>query len=181
MSGKTESPVSGEQHNKGTAKRSIRVLAAMLRVLTGKQLAGRNVTVFDDDVFIVLPSVGQYVQFVSLVGNLIYEGDPITFSNIEARIPEIYLNPDHKMRRLVRPRILKSHECFQPEYRQVIYVVRDPRDVCVSNYHHNVKWETYPTTTPWISSFRVFCGPNSTESVVRGPTKMTAAVGRRED
>ena len=148
MSGKTESPVSGEQRNKGTTKRSIRVLAAMLRVLTGKQLAGRNVTVFDDDVFIVsYPRSGNtWTRF--LVGNLIYEGDPITFSNIEARIPEIYLNPDHKMRRLVRPRILKSHECFQPEYRQVIYVVRDPRDVCVSNYHHNVKWGNIPDDYP---------------------------------
>jgi hypothetical protein len=43
------------------------------------------------------------------------------------------------MRSLPRPRILKSHECFQPHYRRVIYIVRDPRDVAVSFYHHNIK------------------------------------------
>jgi hypothetical protein len=43
------------------------------------------------------------------------------------------------MRRLKRPRILKSHECFQPQYPRIIYIVRDPRDVAVSFYHHNIK------------------------------------------
>ncbi len=102
-------------------------------------MAGPNLTVYDDDVFITsYPRSGNtWTRF--LIGNLIYQDDPVTFTNIEARIPEIYFNPDHVMRRLPRPRILKSHECFRPQHKQVIYIVRDPRDVCVSNYHHNVK------------------------------------------
>ena len=47
------------------------------------------------------------------------------------------------MRRLPRPRILKSHECFQPQYPRIIYIVRDPRDICVSFYHPNLKWGIY--------------------------------------
>lgn len=74
-----------------------------------------------------------------MIGNLIYQGKPVTFANIESRLPEIYFNPDRVLRRLPRPRILKSHECFQPHYRRVIYIVRDPRDVAVSFYHHNIK------------------------------------------
>jgi hypothetical protein len=70
------------------------------------------------------------------------------FTNIESRIPEIYFNPDHRMRRLPPPRILKSHECFQPHYRRVIYIVRDPRDVAVSFYHHNVKAGNIPDDYP---------------------------------
>jgi hypothetical protein len=38
-----------------------------------------------------------------------------------------------------RPRIIKSHECFDPRYPRVIYIVRDPRDVVVSQYHYHRK------------------------------------------
>ena len=125
-----------------------RMLAAVWKVVTGSQPAGRNLTVFDDDVFIVsYPRSGNtWTRF--LIGNLLYQDDPITFSNIESRIPEIYFNPDHVMRALPRPRILKSHDCFQPRYKRVIYIVRDPRDVCVSNYHHNLKAGNIPDNYP---------------------------------
>jgi hypothetical protein len=38
-----------------------------------------------------------------------------------------------------RPRIIKSHECFDPRYPRVIYIVRDPRDVVLSQYHYHRK------------------------------------------
>jgi len=109
------------------------------RVLTGRQLAGRGVTVFPNDVFLVsYPRSGNtWARF--LLGNLIHQDAPVTFSNIESRIPEIYFNRDRFLRQLPQPRVLKSHECFQPHYPHVIYIIRDPRDVAVSYYHHNVK------------------------------------------
>jgi sulfotransferase family protein len=118
------------------------------RVLTGRQLAGRNLTVFPDDVFLTsYPRSGNtWTRF--LLSNLIYQDEPTTFVNIESRIPEIYFNPDHKMRSLERPRILKSHECFQPHYKRVIYIIRDPRDVAVSFYHHNLKAGNIPDGYP---------------------------------
>jgi len=111
-------------------------------------MAGRNLTVFHDDVFLVsYPRSGNtWSRF--LIGNLIYPDDPVTFANIESRFPEIYFNPDRVMRRLPRPRILKSHECFQPQYRRVIYILRDPRDIAVSFYHHNVKAGNLPDDYP---------------------------------
>ncbi len=33
-------------------------------------------------------------------------------------------------------RLLKTHEPFRREYRRAVYVVRDPRDVCLSYYKH---------------------------------------------
>ena len=124
----------------GFLHKAARGLHRVGQVLTGKQTAGRNLTVFEDDVFVVsYPRSGNtWTRF--LIGNLINPDDPLTFANVESRIPEIYFNPDHKMRALPRPRVLKSHESFQPHYPKVIYIVRDPRDVAVSYYHHAVKW-----------------------------------------
>jgi len=121
------------------------------RILTGRQIAGRGLTVFPDDVFLVsYPRSGNtWTRF--LLGNLIYQNDPVTFSNLESRIPEIYFNHDRFMRGLPRPRMIKSHECFQPHYPRVIYLVRDPRDVAISFYHHNVKARNIPDDYPLAS------------------------------
>lgn len=130
-----------DNSKRGKASRAV---SAAWKTLRGQQLAGRNATIYPDDVVITsYPRSGNtWTRF--LIGNLIYQDDPTTFANIESRVPEIYFNPDHVMRRLPRPRILKSHEVFQPHYRQVIYIVRDPRDVAVSFYHHNLKAGNVP-------------------------------------
>ena len=132
-------------------QRALRAFAQAGRVLAGRQLAGRGVTVYPDDVFLVsYPRSGNtWTRF--LVGNLIHQDAPVTFSNIESRIPEIYFNPDRSIRALPRPRMLKSHECFQPQYPHVIYIVRDPRDVAISFYHHNVKARNIPDDYPMAS------------------------------
>jgi hypothetical protein len=129
-------------------RRVLGALAQTGRVLTGRQIAGRGVTVFPDDVFLVsYPRSGNtWTRF--LLANLLFQDSPVTFSNIESRIPEIYFNPDRHMRQLQRPRLLKSHESFQPHYPRVIYIVRDPRDVAVSFYHHNVKARNIPDNYP---------------------------------
>jgi len=131
--------------------RAVGALTQAGRVLTGRQLAGRGVTVYPDDVFLVsYPRSGNtWTRF--LLGNLLYPDAPVTFSNIESRIPEIYFNRDRVLRALPRPRMLKSHESFQPHYPHVIYVVRDPRDVAISFYHHNVKARNIPDDHPMTS------------------------------
>jgi hypothetical protein len=135
-----------------TLKRRLRAVMTAVRLLTGRQVAGRDATIFPDDVFLVsYPRSGNtWTRF--LVANLLDPEHPATFGNIESRVAEIYFNYDHVLRSLPRPRILKSHEAFIPRYPRVIYIVRDPRDVAVSFYHHNIKWRNIPEDYP-ISDF----------------------------
>lgn len=109
------------------------------KVLLDRIPAQRGVEVFPSDVFIVsYPRSGNtWTRF--LIGNLAYPQDPLTFANVEDKVPDIYQNKDSKLKRLPKPRILKSHEYFDPRYEKVIYIVRDPRDVAVSYYHYHVK------------------------------------------
>jgi hypothetical protein len=115
-------------------------------VLLHQKPAGRQMTVLPDDLFIVsYPKSGNtWTRF--LLGNLIYQDEPVTFRNVEARIPSIYIFSDRQLLRL--PRIFKSHDCFDPRYRKVIYIVRDPRDVAVSAYHYSIKVKLLPDTCP---------------------------------
>jgi hypothetical protein len=140
--------MSDEQIRRSLASRAVGVLVTASRVLTGRQMAGRAATIFPDDVYLTsYPRSGNtWARF--LIANLLHPGVSAAFSNIESRVAEIYFNPDHKLRRLPRPRLLKSHEAFHPNYPRVIYIVRDPRDVGVSYYHHNVKWRNIPENYP---------------------------------
>lgn len=109
------------------------------QVLLGKVNAGRGLTVFPDDRFLVsYPRSGStWTRF--LIGNLVHTDEPVTFANIETYLPSIYICSDRLLRRQPRPRLLTSHECFDPTYRTIIYVVRDPRDVAISYYHYCIK------------------------------------------
>jgi hypothetical protein len=99
----------------------------------------REFDLFPDDRFLVsYPRSGNtWARF--LIANLMSPDEPVTFANIECKIPDVYKNRRRQLKRVARPRLLKSHEYFDPRYRSVIYIVRDPRDVVVSYYHYQLK------------------------------------------
>jgi len=114
-------------------------LIAGAKLLFGLQLVGRNLDVFPDDVFLVsYPKSGNtWTRF--LIGNLISKGEKADFSSINRIIPDPEALTKRAANQLPRPRILKSHQYFDPRYPKVIYIVRDPRDVAVSQYHFQRK------------------------------------------
>jgi len=115
-----------------------RVIAGAERVL-GLHAPGRNLAVFPDDTFLVsYPKSGNtWARF--LIANLIHPGEKIDFSNVNRIIPGPEVTRNRALMRTPRPRIIKSHQYFDPRYPRVIYIVRDPRDVVVSQYHFQRK------------------------------------------
>jgi hypothetical protein len=71
-------------------------------------------------------------------------------------IPDPFATTKREFDRMPRPRIIKSHECFDPRYPRVIYIIRDPRDVACSQYHYHRKLEKIDDNSPidrFISRF----------------------------
>jgi hypothetical protein len=101
----------------------------------GQTSSGRYFEVFDDDTFIVsYPKSGNtWTRF--LIANLLHPEETANFSNIDRLVPESEEMTRRQLAHLPRPRIMKSHEYFDARFRKVIYIVRDPRDVVVSQFH----------------------------------------------
>lgn len=117
---------------------------------------GRDVQVFADDVFLVsYPKSGNtWTRF--LIANVVYPEKHPDFSNINDLLPDIEAMAKRDLAHAPRPRLLKSHEYFDPRYPKVIYVVRDPRDVALSAYHFNIKRRTIEEDFPvqrFVSGF----------------------------
>jgi hypothetical protein len=129
-------------------KRGMKHLSRVGDVLFRKLKIERDITVYPDDVFLTsYPRSGNtWMRF--LVGNLVHQNEAVTFLNLERHLPDMYIHSDREMRSLPRPRVIKSHECFDPRYKRIVYIVRDPRDVAVSNYYWELKKGSFPDGFP---------------------------------
>jgi len=117
----------------------INIILHKFKNLISEKPARNNLTVLDDDVFLVsYPRSGNtWIRF--LIGNLIFDNS-INWQNIDNKIPDIYRLSDSKLLKIQRPRILKSHHSYNPLYPKVVYIIRDVRDVCISYYYHKMKY-----------------------------------------
>lgn len=94
--------------------------------------------IFPDDTFIVsYPKSGNtWIRFI--LSNYLTNNTIKSFAKNDL-LPDIHVHADI-CNKLLRPRIMKSHFSYQPKYMNVIYIVRDPRDVVVSYYFHELKF-----------------------------------------
>lgn len=109
-----------------------------LRFVLGTHLLERSFAALPDDRMLVsYPRSGStWLRF--LVSNLaFFDGGPTTFENLNDRIPYALRPAERTLRRLPRPRLLKSHSAYDRRFRHVLLLVRDPRDVAISYYHYH--------------------------------------------
>jgi len=124
--------------------------------LTGTDIAGRSLAVRPDDTFIVsYPRSGNtWTRF--LIANLLHPDEPATFANIERLVPDTEAQSSRHLKRIPGPRFIKSHEYFDHRYPRVLYIVRDPRDVALSYYDFQRKYQQLEDNYPleqYVSDF----------------------------
>ena len=113
--------------------------ASAVKILTRQVQPGMTLKVRPDDTFLVsYPKSGNtWMRF--LIANLLQPDPPVGLLEADCIIPSV----DGKTKRffdaMKSPRVIKSHFSFIPAYKRVIYVVRDPRDVIMSQYHYQIK------------------------------------------
>ena len=87
----------------------------------------------DDVLLISFPRSGNtWMRF--LLASLRH-GKELRFNNIDSFVPDIYKCSQREIERAYKPRLIKSHEAFNPDYPRAICIFRDPRDVAISLYH----------------------------------------------
>jgi len=103
-----------------------------IRSLTGLT---PNFESVDDDVFIIGHPKSGTTWFQNLVAGVVYGVDPeyAPYALVRDLVPG-HLQLYYKRYRT--PAFFKSHELPKPEYKRVVYLVRDGRDVMVSYHHH---------------------------------------------
>ena len=108
----------------------------------------REVAVRESDIFLVsYPKSGN--TWLRLVIGKLKFGKEFGLTNLGEGIPDIYRDSGRAIERMQSPRIIKSHEYFDPRYRRLIYVVRDPRDVAISYYSFLIKLRILPERAPF--------------------------------
>lgn len=123
-------------------------LISAARYLTNRDVPGTGLSVNSDDTFLVsYPKSGNtWIRF--LVANFVYPEAGVTLLSADRLIPNVDGQSKKYFKQMPRPRIIKSHYPFQHAYKRVIYVVRDPRDVVLSQYHYQIKRGVLPVGAP---------------------------------
>jgi len=82
-----------------------------------------------------------------LLANLLRPELDWSVQNIQQVITDIYGSPPDEAVE-THPRIIKSHEQYTPDYKKIIYIYRDGRDVSVSYNDYMVKLRDYEEDFP---------------------------------
>lgn len=132
--------------------------------------AKRGFAARQDDVFIVsYPRSGTY-WFRFLIANMLHPQAEIDFSNIRAFVPGVEQKNQRQIAQMPSPRFLWSHLAFMPEYSKVIYIVRDPKSVAVSEFYFLKRRRVLPEEYSFPAYMELFLNgfPPNTSRILYG-------------
>jgi Sulfotransferase domain len=114
----------------------IRYLGSGVKHAFGLHRPGRKLPVRPDDVLLASYPRSGNTWLRCLIANLIHPDRDVNFGNLHRLIVDPDISVKRDIDRVPQPRIVKTHGSFDPRYRRVICLVRDPRDVAVSQYRY---------------------------------------------
>jgi hypothetical protein len=110
----------------------IRYLVSGVKRAFGMHRPGRRLPVRSDDILLAsYPNSGDtWVRF--LIANLVRPDGEVSASNLHRVVLDFNVSVKRDFDHAPRPRIINAHSSFDPRYRRVIYIVRDPREMGLS-------------------------------------------------
>lgn len=105
--------------------------------------------ILESDVFLVSYPRSGNTWLRNLIAEIIYGESGKTLGDIGKYIPDIHRHHIDEMK-LKYPRVIKSHFTYTTEYKRIIYLVRDPRDIFLSYYKYLNNLKKYTSS---LSSF----------------------------
>src|SRR5271169_1782765 len=99
----------------------------------------RRLIVDKDDTFLVSYPKSGNTWVRMLIANFLSPDKPADFRDMNRLVPDPGAQTKRHFAKMPRPRVIKSHSVFDPRFPRVIYIVRDPRDVVISEYHYQRK------------------------------------------
>jgi len=123
-------------------------IKVIVKYVLGTDHAGRNFRVYPDDTFVVSYARSGNLWTRFMVATLLHPETEIRLANIERFVPDASNQSNRALKRTPRPRVIKTHNYFDHRYKKIIYVVRDPRDVMLSYYHFQRKYDQIDDSYP---------------------------------
>lgn len=117
----------------------INFIKAGIKRSVGLHRPGREMAILPDDSFLVSYPKSGNTWMRLLISNLLSPDKPADLRSVPLLVPELEAVTKRHLANMRRPRVIKSHFPFDPRYPRVIYIVRDPRDVVISQYHYQRK------------------------------------------
>lgn len=133
-----------------------RRLAQALKLARGKTVFYEQLRFHADDTFLAsFPKSGNtWLRFIA--AHLLHPEEPVDFSTIAWQVPDTHLAEAAELEGTPRPRVLKTHRHVERRMRRVVYLVRDPRDVCISLFHYSRKTGKLDSAQPVDVQLPVF-------------------------
>jgi hypothetical protein len=135
---------------KQALKQILRVQKEKLRYLKYKDTLPNNPN--NSDLYIVEFPKSGITWFSTIIANTCFLEEKInkvaTHFNLEQYIGDVHQNKIISQNNTIFPyhRIIKSHDSYNPYYRHVIYLVRNPFSVMTSYYHFTTNNNTFDGT-----------------------------------